>query len=198
MFCEKYKNIGILYLYDELNEKTASQFEAHMQSCLSCREELFILTSTVKLVHRLPVETVSHELLDKVLKESKQRHFNPVSDIFSNLFNPLLWPRRRFVLTAFAVAMLIFLGLSILQRSNQDLLVSDENLLAWNYSIEEKLIDIEANLTTLLTDDKDEMMFKTEIDDSERDAPESSPDELLDYLEKELESLTEEYDTTQI
>jgi len=168
-----------------------------MQSCSSCREELALLKSTAKLAHRLPVETVSQELLDKVLKESKQRHFNPVSDINSNLFNPLLWPRRRFVLTAFAVAMLIFLGLSILQKSSRDLSVSDENLLAWNYSIEEKLIDIEANLTTLLTDEKDEMMFETEIDDSERDAPESSPDERLDYLEKELESLAKEYDTTQ-
>ena len=198
MFCEKYKDIGILYLYDELSDTAASQFEAHMHSCSSCREELALLKSTAKLVHRLPVETVSQELLDKVLKESKQRHFNPVSNIISNLFNPLLWPRRRFVLTAFATATLIFLGLSIVQRTNRDLPVSDENLLAWNYSIEEKLIDIEANLTTLLTDEKDEMMFETEIDDSERDALESSPDERLEYLEKELERLTEEYDTTQI
>jgi len=43
MFCEKYADWGILYLYDELEPDAKHALEAHLKTCQQCQVELALL-----------------------------------------------------------------------------------------------------------------------------------------------------------
>jgi len=79
MNCDHVKNLISLYIDNELDEKECHEFEEHISSCESCRNELNEMLKTVKLLRSIPqVELPSnfkaelHEKLIKVKEEEKR------------------------------------------------------------------------------------------------------------------------------
>jgi len=59
MFCDKFENQGILYLYNELEIDEREIFEAHLQKCAACRRALEQLAATKGGYSSLELESPS-------------------------------------------------------------------------------------------------------------------------------------------
>lgn len=114
MKCEKYQNMISDVLYNELNEKELSEFENHISSCESCKEEFEQIKSTLNFVgKRIKPEREDlywDNFWNKLEPEIKQ--INEEKSFRQKLFDNFLVSRKP-VLQFGAALVLIMFGLLI-------------------------------------------------------------------------------------
>ena len=202
MFCKKYANWGILYLYNELEAKEKQIFEAHFHKCSNCQEELKILQDSKEMYQLLPQEDISPVSLNEVLQIEPTRRFNikHLLNRFTHFFQSITLPKKRLVLAPIGIILLIVLMFNLgkfFHTSNTLEFLGDEKyVLEWNSGlidslkiIDERLADfkIDAGLIqeTIITDEEtDESLWDNFVNNKL-----SQIDEEIQLLSNELGAL---------
>ena len=111
MFCEKYVDRGILYLYDELEPNAKHDFEAHLKTCPQCQCELALLKESKLFAQVLPLEEIEPISYEEIVPLSKpvhsihEKYIQPFLDSIRSLFQN----NRRLVLVPVGVAFLLLI-----------------------------------------------------------------------------------------
>ncbi|MDG5815119.1 hypothetical protein QA601_08520 [Chitinispirillales bacterium ANBcel5] len=81
MVCSKWECSGLLYSSGELNEQETKEYEAHLEGCQECRDELATYRKEQKMFYTLdtlgesPSQAVSEEIL-RVCSSAKKQYTN--------------------------------------------------------------------------------------------------------------------------
>jgi len=116
MNCEQVKNLISLYIDNELDEKECSEFEDHISSCESCRNELNDILKIVKLLRSIPqVELPSNfkaQLHEKLIKAKEEEKLNKRKGLLfvGNSYFKAISGIAAVVLVVFAIRGLFFGG----------------------------------------------------------------------------------------
>lgn len=148
MFCKKYENNAVLYLYDELDPKAAKEFKAHVHHCPKCRRALNEMQHTVQLVSTLPKERADRSAIRHIM-----HHVEKPFSITNKMAKWRTWfsgSRLPWALAAAAASVILVLSLW------NPFSVPDPNqaydLLAWNSGIDVELDHIELEITEMYPD----------------------------------------------
>ena len=198
MFCDKYSEWGILYLYNELEADEKKRFEAHLFKCEHCQTELAVLKETKELVHSLPQEELDPHACKKLFHIAKKQN-KTVSVPWKHLLESLkilLQPKWRL---AFVPVAILILTLGIIYIKNPSivtqtptLLTDQEFLLDWDSGLEESLdaLETEINQFTFQSDISTELAVMD--DEQVLISQESYSDEKLAQIEEDIRLLARE------
>ena len=193
MFCEKYAEWGILYLYDELESDAKLAFEAHLKTCHQCPGELALLKESKLFAQMLPLEEIapiSYEEIAPSLRPD-QGIFEKYIQPFWTSIRSIFGTNRRLVLVPVGVA---FLFLMMFYMFNHGLkpLVSpyNETVFDWDVGLEESLDDLDQKIVQLKSENL--FMKKDSLDNTFYSAVDNFSDQHLDQIEADIQSLSSE------
>ena len=116
MDCNKAKDQLLDYLYEEMDERSRKDFQAHLDTCPNCRQELEKLGEVQAAFSELPIAVPSMEISDKILDSAGARPL-PFWKRWAAGFNV-----NRFIFhpaTAAAMLMVIVLGVGLFISEQQ-------------------------------------------------------------------------------
>ncbi len=197
MFCEKYAEWGILYLYDELEFDAKQAFEAHLNSCPQCQGVLALLKESKLFAQMLPLEEIAPISYEEIVPSLKPDHsffekyiqpyFNSICSLFQNKRHLILIP----VGVAFLFLIMIYVfnpGFKIFKSSVS---LYSETIFDWDIGLEESLNDLDQKITQLKSENR--FMEKDSLDNS---LFYSSVDyfcvQHIDQIEADIQSLSSE------
>ena len=103
---DKYKEMLVLYSYNELNKEERNELDRHMLGCNSCKDEL----EELKKLHELVAANISEELDENALFESRQellveiRNLNRKKFQFNQIWDFLTTPTSGSLKLAYSLA----------------------------------------------------------------------------------------------
>ena len=192
MFCNNFKNMGILFLYNELNKAEKQLFQEHLTYCDNCRSELKVLKETVKIYQTLPDEEISPLILQDIKDSFKIRNKYPFSQKFRKLLQyltPNFEPRWRLSLVPAGIIILI-LALFMVENVNihQHNQIDQNLIMAWNTEIDDSLQVINEDVLSF----QEQSQPSSIIEDQILALWVSSTDRKLSEIRKDIEYLSRE------
>ena len=196
MFCEKYIDRGILYLYDELDPDEKQAFEAHLHTCHQCQAELALLKENKLFAMMLPIEEIepiSYEEISPVSKSDRiifknfvQPFLDSIRSIFQNKRRLALVP----VGAAFLILMIFYLfnpGFNIFRTSVSPY---SETVFDWDFGFEESLDSLDQKIVKLKSENL--FMETDSLDNTFYSHVANFSDQHIDQIAAEIQSLSSE------
>lgn len=193
MFCKKYTDWGILYLYDELEPDAKLVFEAHLKTCHQCQSEQALLKESKLFAQMLPLEEIAPISYEEIAPSLK-----PDQGIFEKYIQPfwtsirlIFGTNRRLVLVPVGVAFL-FLMMFYLFNPGFKLSVPpySETVFDWDVGLEESLDKLDQKIAQLKSENL--FMEKDSLDNSFYSSVDYFSDQHLDQIEADIQTLTNE------
>ena len=155
MFCNRFEDKGILYLYNELDIDESQRFEAHIANCSKCQLALAQFSDTRDVYRKLEYEAPTIWTL--FILKFKSRSIN-YSAAFKKFISQLPESKKLWIPATVSTLALIFICLSLLGIFNkkQNFVVNTEEVCEWTIlnddsisSLDQQINEIFAeNLTT--------------------------------------------------
>jgi len=111
MDCSRIDELLVDYLYQELEPAQQERFEAHLQSCVRCSEEVASFDQTRGMMQELPEEDPPPRISAFLLTEASQAHQPPAPGFWERLRQSLRLAAMHPAMTA-AVSLVLVLGIS--------------------------------------------------------------------------------------
>lgn len=111
MDCSRIDELLVDYLYQELEPAQQERFEAHLQSCARCSEEVASFDQTRGMMQELPEEDPPPRISAFLLTEASQAHQPPAPGFWERLRQSLRLAAMHPAMTA-AVSLVLVLGIS--------------------------------------------------------------------------------------
>ncbi len=172
MCCEKYKDIALLYLYNELEEQIGKEFLEHLSSCQKCQQELALLKKTQEAVHSIPLDDVDPSLIEDILEQAQSSGcwLEKLKSLLAHA-RQMIHPMPRIAWIGTAVVSVIFLLLFwYISPFESGTRINKTHVLQWNASLDEEFDAIEKEITLLMADgdhlygnDPDAELFENSI-----------------------------------
>ena len=191
MFCKKYADRGVLYLYNELETGAKHDFEAHLESCHKCQAELALLKESKMFTSMLLLEKISPVVLEETIPSYNTGRYEKYVNLLKSLFRSIFPGGRRLVLVP-AGALFLFILMFYLFNPEFNIFRSsvshyDEYIFDWDVGLEESIADMDQRITQL----KSENLFM-ELDSLNSDFSYASIDDYSDQIEADVQSLSSE------
>ncbi|MBN2090582.1 zf-HC2 domain-containing protein [candidate division KSB1 bacterium] len=190
MFCEKYADLGILYLYDELEDNEKQSFEKHLADCRHCQAELTHLQESKTLTELLPSDDIDPNFYRELvmLPESSYDLRAKYRQIFADFFESIFLTRRRFVFLPAVAILFCFMLVYLFKPSASN---QSEMLYAWDSGWEESFDRLEQKIARFKSDySSTQTDFSGETSDYSADKVDS--DNRLEQIEADIQSLSNE------
>jgi hypothetical protein len=129
MGCKEFDKFGILYLYNELNEKDRSMFQKHIKNCDSCKKNIKEMEKTLKLYEDIPDSYPSSAVVERIIVRVKKRRSWKMA-----LIRPIL--------VGAGCILLVFIGSHLFHHIPED-------IYAWQNGVEESLNSIDKEIYSL-------------------------------------------------
>jgi|GEM_PF-5358619 len=189
MFCEKYKNTALLYLYDELEQDVEKDFLKHLSTCEKCRQELASLKTTQEAVRSIPLDDVESSRIESILNKaqagaSASEKLKSLMNHARQVINPM--PRIAWIGTA-ALAVIFLLFFWHISPFESEPTMNQKRLLQWDANLNETIDSLEDEMS-LLMDNGDALVRET-ID---KELFENKTEHRLDHVRDEILSLYKE------
>jgi hypothetical protein len=149
MFCEKYADWGILYLYDELESDAKQAFEAHLNTCPPCQGELALLKESQLFTQMLPLEEIAPIFYAEIVPLSKPAHsvFEKYIQPFLDSIRSLFQNKRRLVLVPVGVAFLFLMMFYVFDPGFKSSVPPyNETVFDWDVGLEASLEKLDQKL----------------------------------------------------
>jgi len=196
MFCKKYADRGILYLYDELDPNEKQAFEAHLKICPMCQGELALLTEGKQFARMVPLEQIApisyKEFVPSVkpVQNIVEKYIQP----FWETIRPILQYKRRLVLVPMGVAFLFVMMLYMLDPQfkifKSSLSPYSETILDWDTGMRESLDSLDQKIALLRSEKP--FIAKASTEHALYPAADFFSDQHLDQIAADIQSLSNE------
>lgn len=193
MFCEKYADQGILYLYDDLEPEARHEFELHLKICPQCQAALALLKEGKQLAQMVPLEEIAPISYEEIAPSVK-----PAQNIFEKYIQPYLdsirsvfQNKRRLVLVPVAVAFLLLMMFYIFGPGfKPSISPYSETAFDWDVGLRESLDSLDQKIAQLKSENL--VMKKTSWDSTLYSAVDYFSDERLGQIATDIQSLSSE------
>jgi hypothetical protein len=190
MFCEKYADWGILYLYDELEAREKELFGKHLANCKHCQAELTLLQESKTLARALPADDIAPDFYPQLfwVSKSDDNFIAKYKWIISDFIESIFQTRPRLV---FVPAVVILFCLILIYLSKPSVSSDPEMLFAWDTGWEESFDRLDQKIAQFKLDyssTKADLSGET----SDYSAVKVNSDDRIDQLKADIESLTNE------
>jgi len=183
MYCEKYIDNGILYLYGELEKDEQLAFESHLKNCKSCQAELAVLEHSKKLSQLIPEEDIAPFSITEYNYQQDNWFMNKLFTAI-NTAKLFIQTKPRLVL---ASSFVITLGLIIVYLLRPPIPANLE-VTKWDAGLEESLNSIDQRIANFKSED----IFDTQ-GFSEVFVPDDMlSDERIDQIEEDIQLISQE------
>ncbi|MCU0644107.1 MAG: zf-HC2 domain-containing protein [bacterium] len=196
MFCEKFAEWGILYLYDELEPEARHEFETHLKLCQQCQGELALLKEGKLFARMLPLEEmapISYEEIVPSLKPA-QGIFEKYVQPFGNSIRSIFQDKRRLVLVPVGVAFLLLMMFYLFNPQLKIFKSSDspysETVLDWEVGLGESLDNLDQKIAQLKSENL--VVTKTSWDSTLYSEVDYFSDQHINQIKADIQSLTNE------
>jgi len=183
MFCEKYSDNGILYLYGELEQDEQLAFETHLEKCKSCQAELAVLAHSKKLSQLIPEEDIKPFSITEFNSQQDNGFVNILLTAI-NTVKLFIQTKPRLVL---ASSFVITLGLIVVYIFRPTIPANPE-LTKWNAGLEESLNKIDQRIAYL----NSENIFDTQSFSEVILPDDMFSVERLDQIEEDIRLISQE------
>jgi len=159
MFCSKFENQGVLYLYNELDDEDKGRFETHLQECSKCRMALVQLGETTGIYRRVEDETLRFLIIFLLKLRSRLSIF---SIVMKNFISELFSKKRYWIpatVSSIAVILLILFQIGIF-NGKQELFISREQITEWTILSDDSLNSLEQQINNIFADNFDDSLKK--------------------------------------
>lgn len=187
MFCEQFVNDGILYLYDELQQKEKQVFEKHAATCKACQAELEVLRNSRQLFKILPEEQIEPVSFAEILSSSgtgenlREKYILPVLNSVCSIIR--VRPGLAFV-PAVAIVMALLL-IYILKTP----IPIDPQITMWDSGLQDSLNIIDEKIEQFKTEN---VFTESDSLDIYYSSTETFSDEKIQQIEADIELLSSE------
>jgi hypothetical protein len=193
MFCEKYADWGILYLYDELEPDSRKDFEAHLNTCHRCQAELVLLKESKLFAQMLPLEEIAPISYEEIVPSVKpaQTIFEKYIQPFWDSIRPIFPTKRSLVLVPVAAAFLLLMMFYVFGPGfKPSVSPYGKTAFDWDVGLRESLDTLDQKIVQL----KSETLLaeNTSTDSTFYSAVDNFSDEHLDQIKADIHSLSSE------
>ncbi len=194
MFCEKYADWGILYLYDELEPEEREEFGTHLKTCQSCQGELTLLTEGKQFAQMLPLEEIAPISYEEIVPSVKpvQAIFEKYIQPFGNPIRSIFQNKRRLMLVPVAVVFLLLMMFYLFNPGFKPSVApyGEDMAFDWDVGLRESLDNLDQKIAQLKSENL--VVKKTSGDSTLYSAGDNFPEEHLDQIAAGIQSLSSE------
>ncbi len=193
MFCKKYAEWGILYIYDELEPEARHEFETHLKLCQQCQGELALLTEGKQFARMLPLEEIAPIFYEEVVPSVKpaQSIFEKYIQSFFDSILPIFQDKRRLMLVPVAVAFLLLMMVYLFNpKFKPSVAPWGETAFDWDVGLAESLDSLDQKIVQFKSENL--VQKKTSWDTTFYSALDNFSDEHLDQIAAGIQSLSSE------
>jgi len=161
MFCNKFENQGILYLYNEMGDEDKERFEAYLRECSKCRMALEQLGETTNFYRSIEDATPRFRIIFLLKLRSRLSIF---SIVVKNFIAELFSKKRYWIpasVSSLAVLLLFLFQIGIF-NGKQGISFSEKQITAWTILSDDSLNSLKQQINNIFVED----FFVTEEDSS--------------------------------